>query len=117
MVRSKKNRNVAPYSMKGFPKHATTSPLYNDNTKKGGKTGSAIEKEKQYADIIKKKEEYDKLNWMQKLLKSDPMVSGGTLPSAGGGPKAPIKVIGKIGDWISKGDILARIKNIKKGSN
>tara|TARA_R100000231_G_scaffold126524_1_gene97108 strand:- start:107 stop:592 length:486 start_codon:yes stop_codon:yes gene_type:complete len=31
MARSKKSRNVAPYSMKGFPKHATASPLTNDN--------------------------------------------------------------------------------------
>ena len=31
MARSKKSRNVTPYSMKGFPKHATTSPLTNDD--------------------------------------------------------------------------------------
>jgi hypothetical protein len=30
MARTKNNRNVAPYSMKGFPAHATTSPLTND---------------------------------------------------------------------------------------
>lgn len=31
MARSKKSRNVTPYSMKGFPTHATVSPLTNDN--------------------------------------------------------------------------------------
>ena len=31
MARSKKSRNAALYSMKGFPAHATTSPLTNDD--------------------------------------------------------------------------------------
>ena len=45
MARSKKSRNVTPYSMKGFPMHATTSPLTNDNEPdwdtllQGGATG------------------------------------------------------------------------------
>lgn len=32
MARSKKSRNVTPYSMKGFPTHATTSHLQDNHT-------------------------------------------------------------------------------------
>tara|TARA_R100000995_G_C3472496_1_gene119069 strand:+ start:794 stop:1276 length:483 start_codon:yes stop_codon:yes gene_type:complete len=56
MARTKKNRNVAPYSMKGFPAHATTSPLTETwgewAKRKASEAKSLVEKGAEYASYV-----------------------------------------------------------------
>ena len=100
MARSKKSRNTAPYSMKGFPAHATTSPLTNDDEIDYSKISANMELSEDQKLKSRKLAGHKKVggHWTRPMTEEEL----GSLVTAGSGP-GPIDAGKKIiqgGKWL-----------------